>query len=73
MAVKAHGQSGSVDGDVPRNGGETSKLQYETRKNYKNTEPSKILSLSAKGLIKKDTKWKVDMIKKICTRKQYNS
>ena len=59
MAGKEHGQSGSVD----RDGGETSKLRYETRKNKKNTEPSKILSLNAQGFIETDTKWKVDMLK----------
>ena len=64
MARRAHGQSGSVDGNVPtKNGGETSKSGNETRTNTKSTEPSKILSLNAQGLIKTDTKWKVEMIK----------
>ena len=64
MAGKAHGQSGSFNRNVPtKNGGETNKLRNETRRSTKTTEPSKILSLNAQGLIKKDTKWKVDMIK----------
>merc|ERR1712240_430113 len=64
MARRAHGQSGRVDGNVPtKNGGETSKSGNETRTNTKSTEPSKILSLNAQGLIKTDTKWKVEMIK----------
>ena len=63
MDGKAHGQSGSVDREVPKNGGESNKLRNETRRNTKAYEPSKILSLNAQGLIKTDTKWKVDMIK----------
>ena len=64
MARRAHGQRGSVDGNVPtKNGGETSKSGNETRTNTKSTEPSKILSLNAQGLIKTDMKWKVEMIK----------
>ena len=31
--------------------------------NAKKREPCKILSLNAQGLINKDTKWKVDMLK----------
>merc|ERR1712081_171529 len=63
MDEKAHGQSRSVDREVPKNGGETNKRRYETRRNTKEYEPSKILSLNAQGLIKTDTKWKVDMLK----------
>ena len=63
MDGKAHGQSGSVNREVPKTGGETNKRRYETRRNTKEYEPSKILSLNAQGLIKTDTKWKVDMLK----------
>ena len=63
MDGKAHGQSGSVNREVPKNGGETNKRRYETRRNTKEYEPSKILSLNAQGLIKTDTKWIVDMLK----------
>ena len=74
MARRAHGQRGSVDGNVPtKNGGETSKSGNETRTNTKSTEPSKILSLNAQGLIKTDTKWKVDMIKEYVHKTIYSS